>query len=62
MQAQQVLILQYLHSKMNQCGPEWHTLHLHWMRLLSDFRILKRWRQRIGTAIEAKFDCGRYQW
>lgn len=36
----QVFNLQYLHSKMCQCGPLWHMVQTHWMRVDSDLSRL----------------------
>lgn len=46
----QVLKLQYLHSKINQCPVEWHQPHVHCNSVDSDLRGLKLWLQA-GTAI-----------
>lgn len=39
-QGRQVWILQYRHSKIHQCGPEWHSWQVHWIKVLSDLIIL----------------------
>lgn len=51
MHVRHVFSLQYLHSKMNQCGPEWQMLQSHWIRLDSDLMSLKEWMQWVGTAM-----------
>lgn len=54
MQARHVWSLQYRHSKIHQCGPEWHRLHVHWISVLSDLIILKECAQLLATAIFAR--------
>jgi len=54
MQARHVWSLQYRHSKIHQCGPEWHRLHVHWINVLSDLIILNECAQVLAvTAIFA---------
>lgn len=44
-QGRQVFNLQYLHSKMNQCGPEAHIPQFQSKRVVSDLRSLNEWEQ-----------------
>ncbi|KAI0484733.1 hypothetical protein GGR56DRAFT_39356 [Xylariaceae sp. FL0804] len=50
-QALHVCSLQYRHSKIHQCGPEWQTLQVHWTRVLSDLIILNECAQLLATAM-----------
>lgn len=50
-QGRQVCSLQYRHSKIHQCGPEWQRLQVHWIRVLSDLIILNEWAQALATAM-----------
>ena len=47
---------------MYQCGPEWHMLQTHWIRVDSDFRRLKEWWQYDGTAMVTKGDVALERW
>lgn len=51
MQGRHVWILQYRHSKIHQWGPEWHSWHVHWIKVLSDLIILKECAQAWAWAI-----------
>lgn len=44
-QGRHVLSVQYLHSNMNQCGPEPHMPQFQRRRVVSDLRILKECEQ-----------------
>lgn len=46
-----VLSLQFWHSYMNECGPEWHMLQFQRMRVVSDLIILKLCWQFAGAAM-----------
>jgi hypothetical protein len=50
-QGRQVFSLHFAHSKMNQCGPEWHMLQFQRMRVVSDLIILKACSHFPGFAI-----------
>lgn len=53
MHARHVCNLQYRHSKMHQCGPEWQMLQVHWISVLSDFTSLNECAQLVTTAMAA---------
>lgn len=53
MHARHVCNLQYRHSKMHQCGPEWQMLQVHWISVLSDLTSLKECAQLVTTAMAA---------
>lgn len=50
-QGRQVFNLQYLHSKMNQCGPEAHIPQFQSNSVVSDLRSLNECEQYPGIAI-----------
>lgn len=47
----QVFSLHFAHSKMNQCGPEWHMLQFHSINVVSDLIILNACSHLPGFAI-----------
>lgn len=53
MHARHVCNLQYRHSKMHQCGPEWQMLQVHWINVLSDLTNLNECAQLVTTAMAA---------
>ena len=57
MHARHVCNLQYRHSKIHQCGPEWQMLHVHWISVLSDLTNLNECAQLVTTAMAALRPC-----
>jgi len=53
-QGRHVLSLQWAHSKMYQCGPEWQRLQCQRINVVSDLIILNVWSQVPGTAIAVR--------
>lgn len=51
MQRPQVLSLHLLHSLIYQCGPEWHMLQFHKIKVVSDLICLKECSHFPGFAI-----------
>jgi hypothetical protein len=45
MQLRHVWRRQYRHSQINQNGPLWQMLHVHWIRVLSDLIMTNEWAQ-----------------
>ena len=51
MQARHVWSRQYRHSKIHQCGPEWHRWHVHSISVLSDLIMTNECAQWLASAI-----------